>query len=60
MLGRRKMKKLLELQLQTTVSEARVGRIMKKLNLCSLIRRKSTCRIRAKQRQVELADNLLN
>lgn len=59
-LGRRKMKKLVEDKLQEIVSEARVGRIMKKLNLCSLIRRKSTYRIRAKQWQAELPDNLLN
>ena len=54
------MKKLVDLELKTTVSEARVGRIMKKLNLCSLIRRKSSYRIRAKQWQTELPENILN
>ena len=54
------MKEHIDATLGYPVSEARVGRIMKRLNLCSIVRRKSTYRHRAKQWQQELPANILN
>ena len=42
------------------ISEARIGRIMKRLNLCAIVRRKNPYRQRVKQWQEELPQNILN
>ena len=54
------MKEHIDATLGYPVSEAHVGRIMKRLNLCSIVRRKSTYRHCAKQWQQELPANIFN